>query len=196
MATASCGEVTSEKTEVEKKTEKEVKASTEMKTLTLAAGCFWCVEEIFEHVPGVSEAVSGYSGGEEENPTYKQVSGGHTTHTEAVELMFDPKKVTLEELLTIFWKSFDPTDGSGVAPDFGPQYRPALFYRTAEEKKVMEESKAALAKKLGQKVEVEIVAFEKFWIAEEYHQDFAKRNPNQGYVKAVSIPRLKRTLGK
>ena len=164
--------------------------------LTLAAGCFWCVEEIYEQVPGVSEAVSGYSGGKEENPTYQQVSAGQTSHTEAVEIEYDPEKVSLEKLLAIFWKSFDPTNGKGVAPDFGSQYRPAVFYRNTEEKKVMEASKAALAKKLGKKVEVEIIAFEKFWKAEEYHQDFAKKNPEHGYVKGVSIPRLKRTLGK
>ena len=164
-------------------------------TLTLAAGCFWCVEEIYESVEGVSEAVSGYSGGKEENPTYEQVGSGLTGHTEAVELMYDPKKVSLEKLLAIFWKSFDPTNGTGVTPDFGTQYRPALFYRTEKEKQVMEDSKKALAEKLGQKVEVEILPFEKFWIAEEYHQDYAKKHPNDGYVQAISIPRLLRTLG-
>jgi len=185
-----CGQDNTEKKEMEGK--KEMGSE----TVILAAGCFWCVEEIYEHVPGVSEAVSGYSGGKEENPTYKDVSAGKTGHTEAVEVMYDSKKVSLDELLDIFWKSFDPTNGKGVSPDFGTQYRPALFYKTEEEKKIMEASKAAIAKKLGKKVEVEIVPFEKFWIAEEYHQDFAKRNPNQGYVKAVSIPRMKRTLGK
>lgn len=165
-------------------------------TLTLAAGCFWCVEEIFESVTGVSEAVSGYSGGTEKNPTYEQVSAGRTSHTEAVEITYDSEEVSLEKLLAIFWKSFDPTNGKGVAPDFGKQYRPALFYRSAEEKKVMEDSKKALAKKLGKDVEVEIVAFEKFWKAEEYHQDYAKKNPNNGYVQSVSVPRMKRTLGK
>lgn len=164
--------------------------------VVLAAGCFWCVEEIFEHVDGVSEAISGYSGGKELNPTYDQVGAGLTGHTEAVEVIYDPKTVKLGQLLDIFWKSFDPTDGSGVAPDFGRQYRPALFYSNAAEKKIMEDSKAALAKKLGQKVDVEIVPLEKFWKAEEYHQDFAKRNPNNGYVQAVSIPRMVRTLAK
>ena len=165
------------------------------KKVTLAAGCFWCVEESYERVPGVSEAVSGYAGGKEKNPTYKQVSAGETGHTEAVEITYDDEKVKLEKLLAVFWKSFDPTNGKGVAPDFGKQYRPVLFYRTAAEK-VMEASKAALAKKLGKKVEVEIVPFVKFWEAEGYHQDYAKKNPNDPYVKGVSLPRLKRTLGK
>ncbi|MGJ8655757.1 MAG: peptide-methionine (S)-S-oxide reductase MsrA [Akkermansiaceae bacterium] len=166
------------------------------KKLTLAAGCFWCVEEIYERVPGVKEAESGYSGGEEQNPTYKQVSSGATGHTEAVELTYDSTKVNLESLLAVYWKSFDPTNGKGVAPDFGKQYRPVLFYRDNDEKKVMEISKAALAKKLGKKIEVEIVPLVKFWLAESYHQDYAKKNPNDPYVKGVSLPRLHRTLGK
>lgn len=165
------------------------------KKLTLAAGCFWCVEEIYEQVPGVTEAVSGYSGGEEKNPTYEEVSAGRTGHTEAVEIHYDPEKVSLEKLLAVYWKSFDPTNGKGVAPDFGKQYRPVLFYRNAEEKKVMEASKAAVAKRLGEDVEVEIVPLEKFWKAEKYHQDYTKKNPNDPYVRRVSIPRLKRTLG-
>jgi len=164
--------------------------------LTLAAGCFWCVEEIYQEVPGVNEAVSGYSGGKEINPTYTQVSAGLTGHTEAVEVYYDPSKVKLEQLLAIYWKSFDPTNGSGVAPDFGKQYRPVLFYRNDTEKKVMEASKAALALKLGEKVEVEIVPFKKFWEAEDYHQDYARKNPNDRYVQGVSLPRLRRTLGK
>ena len=164
--------------------------------LILAAGCFWCVEEIYESVSGVSNAVSGYSGGKEKNPTYGQVAAGLTGHTEAVEITYDPETVSLDQLLTIFWKSFDPTNGKGVAPDFGKQYRPALFYRNTEEKKIMETSKKALAEKLGKKIEVEIVPFEKFWKAEEYHQDYAKKHPNDGYVRAVSLPRLERTLGK
>lgn len=165
------------------------------KKVTLAAGCFWCVEEIYERVPGVSEAVSGYAGGKEKNPTYKQVSAGETGHTESVEITYDDEKVDLDKLLAIYWKSFDPTNGKGVAPDFGKQYRPVLFYRTAEEKKVMEASKAALAKKLGKKVAVKIVPFVKFWKAEGYHQDYAKKNPNDRYVQGVSLPRLRRTLG-
>jgi len=165
-------------------------------TLTLAAGCFWCVEEIYQEVDGVSEAVSGYSGGKEQNPTYQQVSAGQTGHTEAVEVYYDAKTVSLEQLLSIYWKSFDPTNGAGVAPDFGKQYRPVLFYKNAEEKKIMEKSKAALAKKLGEKIEVEILPLVKFWPAEDYHQDYTIKNPNDPYVKGVSIPRLKRTLNK
>lgn len=166
------------------------------KTLTLAAGCFWCLEEIYQAVPGVSNAVSGYSGGKEKNPTYSQVSAGKTGHTEAVEVYYDDKKISLEQLLTIYWKSFDPTNGRGVAPDFGTQYRPVLFYKNDTEKKAMLASKAALAKKLGKNIAVEILPLEKFWTAEDYHQDYAENNPNDPYIKGISIPRLKRTLNK
>lgn len=183
----------SDKATIPEKPEQAVKATD--KKLTLAAGCFWCVEEIYEKTTGVSMAESGYSGGEEKNPTYEQVSAGQTGHTEAVEISYDPELVSLEKLLAIYWKSFDPTNGKGVAPDFGKQYRPVLFYRDVEEKKVMEESKAALAKKLGKNVEVEVIPLEKFWRAEEYHQDYAEKNPNNRYVQGVSLPRLRRTLG-
>lgn len=195
VVTMSCSDVNSENeggNDIPPVTE----AAAGQETVVLAAGCFWCVEEIYEYVPGVSEAVSGYSGGPEQSPTYEQVARGLTGHTEAVEVQYDADKVSLDELLEIFWKSFDPTDGSGVAPDFGKQYRPALFYKNEQEKQLMEASKAALAEKLQQTVDVEIVPLEKFWVAEDYHQDFAKRNPEHGYVKNVSIPRMKRTLNK
>ena len=180
----------------DKKTFKPIPKDAELKTLTLAAGCFWCVEEIYEHVEGVSEAVSGYSGGTEQNPTYQNVAAGRTSHTEVVKITYHPEFVNLDRLLKIFWNSFDPTNGKGVAPDFGRQYRPALFYKTAKEKEVMEASKKALATKLGKKIEVEIVPFEKFWIAEEYHQDYAEKNPFDLYIKRISIPRMKRTFKK
>lgn len=163
-------------------------------TLVVAAGCFWCVEEIYEEIPGVYEAVSGFTGGPEKNPTYEQVSAGATGHTEAVEIYYNPEKTNVTELLKPFWASFDYTNGRGVAPDFGKQYRPELFYKNEEEKKLMEASRAEAAKKVDKPVAVNITQLEKFYPASDYHQDFAKRNPNQGYVKGVSIPRLKRTL--
>ena len=163
-------------------------------TLVVAAGCFWCVEEIYEEIPGVYEAVSGFTGGPEKNPTYEQVSAGATGHTEAVEIYYDPEVTNVTKLLKPFWASFDYTNGRGVAPDFGSQYRPELFYSTDEEKKAMEMSKAEAAKLVDKPVAVPITKLEKFYPASDYHQDFARRNPSQGYVKAVSIPRLKRTL--
>lgn len=162
---------------------------------TFAAGCFWCMEAIYDRVPGVTDVVSGYSGGDEQNPTYKQVSGGSTGHAEAIEITYDDEKTSYSKLLDVFWRSHDATDGRGVAPDFGKQYRSALYYRTPEEKETIMASKAALEKKLGKKVATEVAPFKKFWPAEDYHQDYVKKNPNDRYVTGVSIPRVKETFG-
>jgi peptide-methionine (S)-S-oxide reductase len=162
----------------------------DLRKATFAAGCFWCVEAIYDRVPGVTDVVSGYTGGKEKDPTYEQVGGGKTGHCEAVEITYDAEKTSYAKLLQVFWKSHDPTDGRGVAPDFGKQYRSALFYRTPEEKSIIEKSKAALEKTLGKPVATQIVAFEKFYPAEDYHQDYVKKHPDNPYVKNVSIPRL------
>ena len=162
--------------------------------VVVAAGCFWCVEEIYEAIPGVTEAISGYSGGDVENPTYKQVSTGKTGHVEAVLVKYDDEKTTLETLLKYFWKSHDASDPRGVSPDYGSQYLSELFYETEGEKKIMEASKEAEAKRLGKKVATKIVPLKKFWPAEDYHQDYVKKHPENGYVKGVSIPRKERTL--
>jgi peptide-methionine (S)-S-oxide reductase len=164
--------------------------------VVVAAGCFWCVEEIYEALPGVTEAISGYAGGEEKNPTYKQVSAGKTGHAEAVLIKYDDEKTSLRKLLEYFWKSHDASNGNGVAPDFGSQYRSELYYTDDGQKKVMEMSKAAEAKRMGKEVATEIVPLDKFWIAENYHQDYVKKNPEDPYVKNVSVPRMKKTLGK
>lgn len=163
---------------------------------TFAAGCFWCMEAIFERVPGVTDVVSGYAGGDEANPTNKQVGGGHTGHAEAIEITYDDMKTNYSKLLDVFWKSHDPTDARGVAPDFGKQYRSALFYRTQAEKVLILKSKAAVENKLGKKVATEVAELKKFWPAEGYHQDYVRKNPNDRYVTGVSIPRLKETFGK
>ncbi len=163
-----------------------------------ASGCFWCVEIIFESVQGVEEAVSGYSGGKEENPTYRQVSNGSTGHTEAVEVFYDPEKVSYETLIKVYYGSHDPTTVNGQAPDFGAQYRSVIFYQNDSEKKIAEEFKKTLeaSGKYNKPIATEIVPFEKFWIAEDYHQDYEKKNPNQPYVRGVSIPRLKKFQAK
>ncbi len=162
----------------------------DLKKATFAAGCFWCMEAIYDRVPGVTDVVSGYSGGKEKNPTYEQVGSGATGHCETVEITYDAEKTSYAKLLDVFWKSHDPTDGRGVAPDFGKQYRSALFYRTPEEKEAIEKSKAALEKRLGKKVATQVVPFVKFYPAEGYHQDYVKNHPNDSYVRNVSIPRL------
>lgn len=162
----------------------------ETKEATFAAGCFWCLEAIYDRVPGVTNVVSGYAGGKGDNPTYGEVSGGKTGFAETVEITYDPAKVTYSELLEVFFRSHDATNGKGVAPDFGPQYRSALFYRTPDEKRAIDQIKADLEKKLGKSVATEITSYTKFYAAEDYHQDYAKKNPNDSYVRNVSIPRL------
>jgi len=160
-----------------------------------ASGCFWCVEAVFESVEGVVETISGYSGGTEENPTYKQVAGGRTSHAEAVEVIYDPSVVDFKTLVTVYYASHDPTQVLGQGPDRGSQYRSIAFYQSDAEKQIIEDYIQSLYQEGDyEKGEIvtEITAFEKFWDAEDYHQDFERRNPTQGYVKAVSIPRLLR----
>ena len=146
---------------------------------TFAGGCFWCVEQGFEKIPGVVEAVSGYSGGKEDNPTYKEVAGGRTSHTEAVQVYFDPQQITYEGLLEGFWRLMDPTDIDGQFVDRGRQYRPEIFYHNDEQKRVAETSRVALANsgRYDKPILIEITAFTEFYDAEDYHQDYYKKNP-------------------
>lgn len=146
-----------------------------------AAGCFWCTEAAFEEVPGVLKAVSGYTGGKTKHPTYEQVSSGSTGHAEAVEVTFDPAKVSYEKLLDIFWVNHDPTVTNQQFCDHGSQYRPAIFYLNDEQKRLAEASKAKWEKlkPFKQPILTQIVQATEFWPAEEYHQDYYKKNPLQ-----------------
>ena len=146
---------------------------------TFAGGCFWCVESDFEKVPGVNEVISGYVGGHVENPTYKQVSYGNTGHVEAVEVHYDPSVVTYDELLNAFWKQVDPTDNGGQFVDRGYQYSPFIFYSNEQQKVTAEKSRDALAKseRYDKPLATDIKEVSQFWPAEEYHQDYYKKNP-------------------
>jgi peptide-methionine (S)-S-oxide reductase len=148
---------------------------------TFAAGCFWCTEEAFEKVPGVVSAVSGYTGGKVRNPTYEQVSSGRTGHTEAVEVTYDPGKVSYEKLLDTFWLNHDPTVNDRQFCDPGSQYRPEIFYHSEEQKRLAESSKAKWekAKPFKQPILTAISPAGEFWPAEQYHQDYYKKNPVQ-----------------
>ena len=163
-------------------------------TAYFASGCFWCVEAIFESVKGVKEVVSGYSGGKEENPTYEEVAYGRTHHAEAVEVYYDPKEISFLALVQVFFGSHDPTSLNRQGPDRGAQYRSIAFYKNENEKKTIEDYIKLLQSEnvYDRPIVTEVTAFEKFWKAEEYHQDFERRNPNQSYIRAVSIPRLNR----
>ncbi len=157
--------------------EKERKSTTH--TATFAGGCFWCVESDFEKAPGVVEVISGYTAGNTDHPTYEDVSAGRTGHYEAVQVIYDPNTTTYNELLNIFWKHIDPTDSQGQFVDRGTQYRAAIFYHSLEQKRLAEESKAALeaTKRFTQPLVTEIIKFSKFYNAEDYHQDYYKKNP-------------------
>jgi len=163
-----------------------------------ASGCFWCVEAVFEAVKGVSEVVSGYSGGTMEHPTYDLVARGMTDHAEAVKVFYDPEVVSYETLVYVFYGSGDPTTLNQQGPDKGRQYRSAIYYQTETEKEIAERITQELTdnKAFSNPIVTEITAFMSFYDAEEYHQDFERKNPNQGYVRAVSIPRLNRFKAK
>ncbi|MCI2228309.1 peptide-methionine (S)-S-oxide reductase MsrA [Polaribacter sp. MSW13] len=163
----------------------------EIEIAYFASGCFWCVEAIFESVKGVDEAVSGYAGGHTLNPTYETIGTGKTGHAETVAVYYNPKKLSFKTLVDVYYGSHNPTTVNGQHPDYGSQYRSIVFYQTADEKKIIEQTIAKLNKeKYNGKIATEVTEFTKFYKAENYHQDFERRNPNQGYVKAVSIPRL------
>ena len=167
-----------------------------LSSATFASGCFWCVEAIFESVDGVHEAISGYAGGPELKPKYEQVARGKTGHAEAVEVHYDPNVVSYAQLVDVFFGSQDPTQVDGQGPDHGRQYRSAIFYATAQEKAIAEAAKKKLASSYSQPIAAEIVPLERFWKAEAYHQDYERRNPNNPYIRGVSIPRLQRFQAK
>lgn len=146
---------------------------------TFAGGCFWCMEEAYEHVPGVVSAVSGYMGGTVKNPTYEQVSSGRTGHMEVVQVQYDPSKVTYEKLLDTFWHNVDPTQADGQFCDHGSQYRSAIFYQGDEQKKLADASRAAVTKTKPFKGDIvtAILPAGEFYPAEDYHQDFYRKNP-------------------
>ena len=148
-------------------------------TATFAGGCFWCVEEAFEKIPGVVSAVSGYIDGKVKNPSYEQVSTGMTGHAEAVEVKFDPAKVSYATLLEAFWFNHDPTYGDRQFCDHGSQYRPAIFYHDEEQKRLAEASRVKWEKEkpFKQRIITPIVKATQFWPAEDYHQDYYKKNP-------------------
>ena len=145
---------------------------------TFAGGCFWCVESTFEKIDGVVEAVSGYSGGETDNPTYYEVAGGKTGHTEAVQIHFDPVRISYPELLHWFWREIDPTDADGQFVDRGSMYRPAVFYHDEDQKNWVEESLADLSAsgRYSKPLAVEVLPLEKFWEAEDHHQDYYRKS--------------------
>lgn len=157
-----------------------------------ASGCFWCVEAIYESVKGVDEVINGYSGGHTLNPTYELSNTGRTGHAEAVEVIYNPKVVSFATLVDVYFGSQNVTQVNGQGPDIGSQYRSIIFYQNEEQKQIVLKKKEALSKKLNKRLAAEIMPFQKFWIGEDYHQDYERLNPDSPYIQRISIPRLNR----
>jgi peptide methionine sulfoxide reductase msrA/msrB len=158
--------------------------SASQQVATFAGGCFWCVEAPFEDLDGVISVVSGYAGGKEKNPTYGEVAGGKTSHRESVQITFDPEVISYAELVDIFWQTYDPTDVGGSFFDRGTQYESAIFFHNDQQKKVAEESKKRLdqSKRFSKPVATPIIKFTNFYPAEDYHQDYYKKSPQDYYA--------------
>ena len=163
-----------------------------LEVATFGGGCFWCVEAVFEQLEGVDKVVSGYAGGQTENPTYQQVCTGLTGHAEVCQVHYDPKKISYTELLEVFFRVHDPTTLNRQGPDVGTQYRSVILYHDEEQKAVAERAKKALddAGAFRGPIVTEIAPLEKFHPAEDYHQDYFRKNPNQGYCRAVIGPKV------
>jgi peptide-methionine (S)-S-oxide reductase len=158
---------------------------------TFGGGCFWCTEAVFEKLPGVVAVVSGYSGGQTPNPTYKEICTGETGHAEVIQIEFDPAKISYDALLDAFWQAHDPTTLNRQGADRGTQYRSIILYHSPEQHAAALRSKElANAREFNGKITTEIVPLKKFFPAEDYHQDYFRKNPNQPYCQAVIAPKL------
>ncbi len=167
-------------------------------TATFAGGCFWCVEASFEQIKGVAEAVSGYAGGKEKSPTYNQVSQGLTGHAETVEIYYDPNTIDYETLLDIFFTAHDPTQLNRQGPDVGKQYRSVIFFHNEKQQKLAR-SKIRELNESGEytkEIVTHLVPYSKFWVAEDYHQDYERHHPDNPYIVSVSRPKIEKVAKK
>lgn len=171
-----------------------VTSSQGKEVVTLGGGCFWCIEAIFEELNGVVQVESGYSGGRVYDPTYEQVCAGATGHAEVVQVTFDPKIISLKEILEVFFTVHDPTTLNRQGADIGTQYRSVIFYRSEEQKAIAEQviQEIQRAKLWNAPIVTEIVPFKAFYRAEEYHQEYYKKNPGQAYCRIVIAPKIKK----
>lgn len=166
---------------------------------TFAGGCFWCTEAVFAQLKGVLAVMPGYSGGDVENPSYEQVVSGKTGHAESIQVTFDPKIISYEDLLYVFFKLHDPTQLNRQGPDVGEQYRSVVFYHSEEQRKKAEEAKEKFQKDYSDPIVTEIVPYKNFYPAEEYHRQYYFKNKNQSYCRVVidpKIQKLKKEFGK
>ena len=163
-----------------------------MERATFGAGCFWCVEAVFERLNGVQSVVAGYAGGAKTNPTYEEVCTGATGHAEVAQITYDPSKISFEKLLEVFWEAHDPTTLNRQGADIGTQYRSVIFYHDANQKAAAEKSKAAVQKDLDSPIVTVIQPLKEFYPAENYHQDYYKNHANAPYCVFVIKPKLKK----
>jgi len=165
-----------------------------MEVATFGSGCFWCTEAVFQRIKGIEKVVSGYAGGHVANPSYKQVCAGNTGHAEAIQVEYDPAKISFEELLEIFWKTHDPTTVDRQGNDFGPQYRSVIFYHNDDQKRLAEEYKQKLdqAGIWDDPIVTEITPLTNFYPAEDYHQNYYNQNGNQSYCSYVIRPKVEK----
>ncbi len=165
-------------------------APAKTESVVVGGGCFWCVEGAYKIVPGIVKITSGYAGGNTENPTYKEVCGGDTNHAEVVKVDYDPAKITLKDVIDLFWDLHDPTTLNRQGHDVGTQYRSIILYSSDEQKKVAEASMAEAKGKFSDPIVTQIVPLKKFYSGEDYHQDYFANNPNQPYCQSVVGPKI------
>ena len=171
---------------------KDMKSSSQLETAVFGGGCFWCLDAQFKLVPGVASVISGYAGGTTKNPNYEQVCSETTGHAEVVQVEFDPSVVSYEDLLRKFFHAHDPTTLNRQGPDVGTSYRSIILYKDANQKQIAEKVKAEAQKDWSDPIVTEIVPLQAFYKAEEYHQDYFAKNPDQGYCRLVVAPKVKK----
>lgn len=188
---ANLAEVSDEPTQ---RTDEPMTADEEVRSelATFGAGCFWCVEAVLEQLDGVLDVTSGYMGGHTPDPTYKEVCGGDTGHAEVVQVTFDPARISYRDLLAMFWKLHDPTTPNRQGADVGTQYRSAIFYHSDEQRSAAEESRAEHAGDFADPIVTEITQASRYYEGEQYHQNYYRLNKNQGYCRAVIVPKLEK----
>jgi peptide-methionine (S)-S-oxide reductase len=172
--------------------EKKMNTTNTTELATLGGGCFWCLEAVFERLDGVGSVTSGYAGGKKDKPTYREVCSGDTGHAEVVQIAFDPKKISYEKLLEIFWATHDPTTMNRQGADVGTQYRSVIFYHSETQKAAAEKSKETAQWLFPAPIVTEIVPLTQFYKAEDYHQDYFRNNPNAPYCAIVISPKLEK----
>jgi peptide-methionine (S)-S-oxide reductase len=192
----SCSDAGTERAYLEEKslTYGSLADTTTLLKATFAGGCFWCTEAYFERLQGVDRVVSGYTGGTELYPTYQQVSGGRTSHAEAIQLWYNPSAISYQELLEVFFATHDPTTLNRQGPDVGKQYRSAIYYHNESQRKEASQYISELndAGTFRKKIVTQLEPVKRFWVAEEYHQDYYRRNPRDPYVVSIARPKVKK----